>query len=135
MSKGAKKRQKFETRILICKRGPFTIPVKVCWSADHPSDDYTHYHSITCSDTTSKIYRLIKTLPEETRYCKQCVDEYNEQQSRKTADSTNYYQVVRLNHNQLVPQLPFEMTMEIYRHLLLPQQHCIDFKRCKSLYL
>lgn len=104
------------------------IPLDLCWnSGEHNSLD--HVHDLQAQDDMGggEEFELVKKLMvTKGRWCRQCVIGY-----RITTDASRaFYEVVRLNHNEFAGNLPPEIILMIYRHLL---KKPLLFKECSEV--
>jgi hypothetical protein len=103
------------------------IPLDFCWGDAH---SVKHVHNVRRQDEMGddELYTNIKRAIDfgAKRWCRQCILEY----PLNTLESRAFYEVVRLNDNTFAGNLPFEIILMIYKHLL---RKPLLFKECSEL--
>jgi hypothetical protein len=123
-----KKRKRISVRVIDFYG--LAIPLDLCWAEGLHRYSYKHVHNLQRQDDMrDDSYANVKKIIDSGRkqkWCRECVIEY----PLHTADSRAFYEVVRLNHNEFTGNLPMEIILMIYKHLL---RKPLLFTECSEL--
>ena len=103
------------------------VPLDLCWSTGE-HNGLEHVHDLRAQDDMGgDEFDVVKKLIRvKGRWCRQCVLDYK----ITTEASRAFYEIVRLNNNEFAGNLPPEIILMIYRHLL---KKPLLFKECSDV--